>query len=48
LDAANMATAYQINVPASDTGLLKVHQPEETARKLSGLLQEDLEVLPQP
>lgn len=38
-----MATPYQINVPASDTGLLKVHQQDETAKKLSSLLQEDLE-----
>jgi hypothetical protein len=39
-----MATAYQINVPVGDTGLLGVKQTESSASKVSELLQKDLEV----
>jgi hypothetical protein len=38
-----MATAYQINVPVGDTGLLGVKQTESSASKVSELLQKDLE-----
>lgn len=38
-----MATAYKINVDVQDTGLWKVKQTEEAAKKTSELLQHDLE-----
>ncbi|OHE96414.1 HypA protein [Colletotrichum orchidophilum] len=38
-----MATAYKINVPATNTGLWKFDQTDATASKVSELLQEDLE-----
>ncbi|KAL7949130.1 hypothetical protein V8C42DRAFT_313399 [Trichoderma barbatum] len=41
--ASSMATPSQIRVPASDTGLLKWTQTDETAAKVSELLQKDLE-----
>ncbi|KAK5993227.1 Questin oxidase [Cladobotryum mycophilum] len=40
--AVNMATAYHIQVPVSDTGLLKLKQNDETAIKVTELLQRDL------
>ncbi|POR37682.1 Putative nucleosome assembly protein C36B7.08c, partial [Tolypocladium paradoxum] len=40
---ASMATAYQIHVPARDTGLLGVEQDEAAAAKVTELLQKDLE-----
>lgn len=39
-----MATPYQLKIVAGDTGLWKVKQTDETAAKVSQLLQEDLEV----
>jgi hypothetical protein len=39
-----MATAHQIVIPATDTGLLKFPQDDATAAKVSELLQKDLEV----
>lgn len=39
-----MATAFKINVPSSDTGLFDVKQSDAVASKLSGLLQDDMEV----
>lgn len=41
---ASMATAYQIQVPARDTGLWKSEQTQEAADKVTELLQRDLEV----
>ncbi|PTB35431.1 uncharacterized protein TrAFT101_008980 [Trichoderma asperellum] len=41
--ASTMATPWQIRVPASDTGLLKWKQTDESAAKVSELLQKDLE-----
>ncbi|GJN86044.1 hypothetical protein PLIIFM63780_009621 [Purpureocillium lilacinum] len=38
-----MATAYQIQVPARDTGLWKSEQTQEAADKVTELLQRDLE-----
>ncbi|KAK3325284.1 hypothetical protein B0H66DRAFT_529330 [Apodospora peruviana] len=38
-----MASPYKINIVPEDTGLWKVPQTEETAKKASELLQEDLE-----
>ncbi|KJZ80508.1 hypothetical protein HIM_00358 [Hirsutella minnesotensis 3608] len=38
-----MATAYKVLVPAADTGLINIRQNDETAAKLSDLLQQDLE-----
>ncbi|KAM0255218.1 hypothetical protein ACHAQJ_005982 [Trichoderma viride] len=40
-----MATPWQIRIPASDTGLLKWKQTDETAAKVSELLQKDLEIV---
>ncbi|KAI9158734.1 hypothetical protein HJFPF1_06732 [Paramyrothecium foliicola] len=42
--AAAMATAFRIQVPPSNTGLLEVKQTDEAAAKVTKLLQEDLEV----
>ncbi|KAL7797506.1 hypothetical protein V8C37DRAFT_369699 [Trichoderma ceciliae] len=41
--ASTMATPWQIRVPASNTGVLKWKQTDETAAKVSELLQKDLE-----
>ncbi|KAK1538483.1 HypA protein [Colletotrichum paranaense] len=41
--AINMATAYKINVPVTNTGLWKFDQKDAAASKVSELLQEDLE-----
>lgn len=40
-----MATAFKIQVPAHDTGLLRVAQDNAAAAKVSELLQRDLEVV---
>lgn len=45
---ASMATAYQIQVPARDTGLWKSEQTQEAADKVTELLQRDLEVRASP
>ncbi|KAH0522217.1 hypothetical protein TsFJ059_006102 [Trichoderma semiorbis] len=41
--ASSMATPWQIRVPATDTGLLRWAQTDESAAKVSELLQKDLE-----
>ncbi|TDZ74254.1 Oxidoreductase ptaJ [Colletotrichum trifolii] len=38
-----MATPYKIHVPATNAGLWKFHQQDETANKVSELLQKDIE-----
>ncbi|KZL87292.1 hypothetical protein CI238_10567 [Colletotrichum incanum] len=40
--STNMATAYKIQIPATNTGLWKFKQQDATANKVSELLQEDL------
>lgn len=40
-----MATAHHIHVRPAESGILAVKQDEETAAKVSDLLQKDLEVL---
>lgn len=42
--AAPDATAYQMHVGPENTGLLKVRQNDETAKKVTELLQRDLKV----
>ena len=37
-----MATAYQMHVVPEDTGLWKVKQTEESAKKATELLQQDM------
>lgn len=39
-----MATAQKIHIEAGDTGLWKVKQTADSAKKASELLQQDLEV----
>lgn len=43
LRTITMATAHKIHIDAADTGLWKIKQTEEAARKTSELLQKDLE-----
>jgi hypothetical protein len=38
-----MATAYQMHIVPSDTGLWKVKQTDEAAKKASELLQQDMQ-----
>lgn len=40
-----MATAYHVQVPPTDSGILKFAQTGSSAAKVSELLQKDLEVV---
>lgn len=42
--AATAATAFHVHVGAENTGLLKVPQTAEVARKVTELLQKDIDV----
>jgi hypothetical protein len=43
-----MATAHNVHVRPAESGILAIKQDEETAAKVSDLLQKDLEVTESP
>lgn len=44
IQAATMATAHQIQIPPTDSGLLRFDHDSKTASEVTALLQKDLEV----